>query len=132
MLACAPDSRQGCGRSVAPHSDVLVQWSGPFIKRAPHNTTTPTDATIISQKVKGADPRSTLPVRPIATTPVFKAPVIAKTTSTIAPLASKVAKTRYKPPLLLADAPYRDRETAAAGCARQSAQRYPTLSSHCG
>src|SRR5580658_2258190 len=107
MVACVPDSRQGGGRSVVTHSGVLVQWSGPLVNRAPHNTTTPTDATIISQKVTGADPRSILPVRPIAMTPVFRAPVIARMTSPITPTASNVATTRYTTRLLSADAPCR-------------------------
>jgi hypothetical protein len=130
MVACVPDSRQGGGGSAVTHSKVLVQWSGPLVRRAPHNTTTPTDATIISQKVTGADPRSILPVRPIAMTPVFRAPAIARMTSAITPLASKVATTRYKTPLLSADAPYRGREVSPAMRERRSDQRYPTLSSH--
>src|SRR5277367_272374 len=76
-----------------------VQWSGPRIRRALHNTTTPMDAAITSQKVNGVDPRSILPVRPIAMTPVFNAPTIARTTSAVAPLASSVTNKRFKLPL---------------------------------
>ncbi len=76
--------------------DIPIQWSGPRIRRALHSATTQMDAAITSQKANGADPRSILPVRPTAMTPVFKAPTIARTTSTVAPLASKVARTRLK------------------------------------
>src|SRR5580658_1738863 len=105
MVARVPDSRQGGGRSAVTRSGRSVQWSGPLVMRAPHNTTTPTDATMISQKVTGADPRPILPARPMAMTPVCRAPAIARMTSAITPLASKVATTRYKTRLLSADAP---------------------------
>jgi len=81
-------------------AEIPVQWSGPRIRRALHSATTQMDAAITSQKVNGADPRSILPVRPTAMTPVFKAPMIARTTSTIAPHASKVTRTLLKLRLL--------------------------------